>query len=102
MSICEQAETFRLLLRMGLASKSEIISWPDDLILSRDMVPEWVLDVSLAVNDDNERLESKLRDVPCDCDHIGLQVTSNAAMHRINACLGKSTGAWRILLRGAV
>src|SRR5437667_11900379 len=68
MNICEQAEAFRLLLIMGLVSKRDVISWADDLIEAPPHVPEWVLDVSLAANDDDEGLESKLRDLPCEAD----------------------------------
>ena len=70
MNICEQAEAFRLLLIMGVVSKPEIIAWADDLIATRDHPPEWLLDVSLAANESDEAIESKLRDLRCDGDRI--------------------------------
>jgi hypothetical protein len=57
-----------LLLIMGIVSKSEIISWADDLIARPDNVPEWLLDVSLAANGDDMAVEAKLRDLPYAAD----------------------------------
>jgi hypothetical protein len=59
---------FQLLLIMGVVSKSEIISWADDLIARQDNVPEWLLDVSLAANGDDMAVEAKLRDLACAAD----------------------------------
>ena len=66
MNICEQAETFRLLLLMGVIDKTDVIAWADAIIAENDSVPEWLLDVSLASNQDNVAIESKLR-----CDASG-------------------------------
>ena len=66
MNICEQAEAFRLLLIMGAASKPEIIAWADDLIATHDNPPGWLCDVSLAANEDEEAIQSKLRHLPCE------------------------------------
>ena len=63
MNICEQAEAFRLLLLMGVVDKAEVVAWADGLIAARDTVPEWLLDVSLAANQDNWTMEAKLRDL---------------------------------------
>ena len=68
MNMCEQAEAFRLLLIMGLASKAEIISWADDWIVRDERPPEWLLDLSLAANESSDVIESKLRDLPCEGD----------------------------------
>jgi hypothetical protein len=68
MNICEQAEAFRLLLIMGLVSKSEVIAWADELIGTRDDLPGWLLDVSLAANEDNEVIA--LGDLPCEGDRM--------------------------------
>jgi hypothetical protein len=68
MNMCERAESFRLLLIMGVASKSEIISWADELIAREERPPEWLLDLSLAANESNDVIESKLRDLPCEGD----------------------------------
>src|SRR5262245_49345206 len=66
MNMCEQAEAFRLLLIMGVASKPEIIAWADDLIAKHDNLPGWLLDVSLAANQDEDAIELKLRGLPCE------------------------------------
>ncbi len=79
MNICEQAEAFRLLLIMGVASKAEIISWADELILARDELPGWLFDLSLAANGDDEVIESKLRDLPCEAN---LMTAAYSAMDR--------------------
>jgi hypothetical protein len=68
MNICEQAEAFRLLLIVGIASKAEIIAWADALILTRDNPPGWLLNLSLAANGDEDVIQSKLRDLPWDAD----------------------------------
>jgi hypothetical protein len=65
---CEQAEAFRLLLIMGVASKREIIAWADDRIERDANPPEWLLDLSLAVNRHDDMIESMLRDLPCEGD----------------------------------
>jgi hypothetical protein len=64
MNICEQGETFRLLLLMGVVEKSEVIAWADGIIETQDGVPDWLLDVSLAANEDFGTVESKLGDLP--------------------------------------
>jgi hypothetical protein len=69
-NICEQAETFRLLLLMGIVSKSEIIAWADDLIMRLENPPEWLLNISLAANDSEGAIEFKLRDVPFEGDRM--------------------------------
>jgi hypothetical protein len=63
MNICEQAEAFRLLLLMGVIEKSDVISWADGIIAAQDAVPEWLLDISLAANQDKWTVEAKLREV---------------------------------------
>jgi hypothetical protein len=70
MNLCEQAETLRLLLIMGLVSKAEVIAWADELIATRDDLPGWLLDVSLAANEDEEGIVSKLGDLPCEGDRM--------------------------------
>ena len=62
MNICEQAEAFRLLLLMGVVDKSEVITWADGIIATQDEVPDWLLDVSLAANQDKWVVEGKLRE----------------------------------------
>ena len=54
MNMCEQAETFRLLLIMRVAAKAEIISLADDLIMRDEHPSEWLLDLSLAANEQDE------------------------------------------------
>ncbi|MDQ3441600.1 MAG: hypothetical protein M3478_14755, partial [Planctomycetota bacterium] len=68
MNLCEQAETFRLLLIMGIASRSEIVAWADAVIAAQAHLPEWLLDVSLAANEDDYAMESRLRALPCDAN----------------------------------
>jgi hypothetical protein len=85
-NICEQAETFRLLLGMGLVSKSEIIAWADELIATRDNLPEWLLDVSLAANGDDDAIGSRLQDLPCEGDRM-------AAAHRAIERLAEAFGS---------
>ena len=68
MNICEHAEAFRLLLLMGVIEKAEVIAWADDMIVTQDTVPEWLLDVSLAANQDKWGVEGKLRDLPGECN----------------------------------
>jgi hypothetical protein len=70
MNICEQAEAFRLLLLMGAISVSEIVSWADGVIATDDQPPEWLLDVSLAANDSVDKMEPKLRDLPCSANRV--------------------------------
>src|SRR5687767_10003565 len=70
MNTCEQAEAFRLLLIMGVASKPDIISWADALIAGEEHPPEWLLDLSLAANEGEDVIESKLRDLPCDGNRV--------------------------------
>lgn len=79
MNICEQAEAQRLLLLMGVIDKSEIIAWADSMIASREQVPEWLLDVSLAANQDKWAIEAKLRDVPGEPNP---RVSAHAAIQR--------------------
>ncbi len=69
-NISEEAETFRLLLLMGIVSKPQIIAWADDLIMRLEHPPEWLLDISLAANDSEGAIEFKLRDVPFDGDRM--------------------------------
>jgi hypothetical protein len=66
MNICEQAEAFRLLLIMGVVTKSDVIAWADEVIATGDQLPDWLLDVSLAANCDDEAIVSKLDDLPCE------------------------------------
>jgi hypothetical protein len=66
MNICEQAEAYRLLLIMGVVPKSEVIAWADDVIATHDQLPDWLLDVSLAANEDDEAIVSKLDDLRCE------------------------------------
>src|SRR5947208_3405958 len=66
MDICEQAEAFRLLLLMGVVAKSDVIEWADEVIVTRDDLPNWLLDVSLAANEDDQAVASKLDDLPCE------------------------------------
>ena len=79
MNLCERAEAFRLLLLMGVIEKSEVISWADGIIASQDTLPEWLLDVSLAANQDRWELEAKLRDVSGECIPL---VAAYAAIER--------------------
>src|SRR5258706_13111333 len=69
-NISEEAETFRLLLLMGIVSKPQIIAWADDLIMRLEHPPEWLLDISLAANDGEGAIEFKLRDGPFDGDRM--------------------------------
>jgi hypothetical protein len=57
---------FRLLLLMGAVSVSDIVTWADGVIVAEDQPPEWLLDVSLAANDSADKVESRLRDLPCE------------------------------------
>jgi hypothetical protein len=66
MNICEQAEMFRLLLIMGSVRKSDVIAWADGVIATQDQLPGWLLDVSLAANEDDEAIVAKLDDLPCE------------------------------------
>ena len=79
MNTCEQAETFRLLLAIGAAPKAEIIAWADDIIARESHPPAWLIDISLAANDDDQSLEAKLREVPCEGDRM---VAAYAAVNR--------------------
>jgi hypothetical protein len=102
MNICEQAEAFRLLLIMGVVSKSEIIAWADELIATRDHLPEWLLDVSLAANEDDEAIVSKLDDLPCEGNRM---IAAYSAIDRFAEafrveCMPAQTAA-RILERWA-
>ena len=80
LNICEQAEAYRLLLIMGAVAKSEIVAWADRLIATTDNLPEWLLDVSLAANDADDRMELKLRDLPGEANPIA---AAHAAMSRL-------------------
>lgn len=40
MNICEQAETLRLLLPMGVVAKAEAIAWAHELIRKLEYCPE--------------------------------------------------------------
>ena len=71
MNICEQAEAYRLLLQMGMVEKSEVISWADGIIVTQDRVPDWLLDVSLAENEETSAIESRLRDLPGEWSRLG-------------------------------
>jgi hypothetical protein len=68
MNACEQAEAFRLMLLMGVASRGEIVAWADSRIERDESPPEWLLDLSLAANQHDDVVESKLRDLPCEGD----------------------------------
>lgn len=48
---------------MGVIEKSDVISWADGIIAAQDTVPEWLLDISLAANQDKWTIEAKLREV---------------------------------------
>jgi hypothetical protein len=63
MNICEQAEAHRLLLLMGVIVQFEVIAWADNVIATQEVVPEWLLDVSLAANQDKWVLEARLREM---------------------------------------
>ncbi len=79
MNICEQAEAFRLLLLMEVIDKSEIIAWADGIIATQDTLPEWLLDVSLAANEDKWAIEGKLREVRGEASPV---VAAYAAIER--------------------
>ena len=64
---------------MGVIDKVEVIAWADGLVASRDRVPEWLLDVSLAANQDKWAIEAKLRDVPGERNPL---VSAYAAIQR--------------------
>src|SRR5690242_19732855 len=70
MNMCEQAKAFRLLLLMGLISKSEVIAWADSVIMGEEHPPEWLLDLSLAANDSESAIESRLREIPFEGDRL--------------------------------
>jgi hypothetical protein len=75
-NICEQAEAFRLLLIMGIASKAEVIAWADERILADEHPPEWLLDLSLAANATDDVFESRLRDLPCEGNRTAAAFTA--------------------------
>ena len=98
MNICEQAEAFRLLLIMGVVPKSEVIAWADALIATRDELPNWLLDVSLAANEDDEAIVSKLDDLPCDANRM---LAAYSALDRFTKAfhtegIGAQTGDWML------
>jgi hypothetical protein len=64
---------------MGVIDKSEVIAWADGIIATQDAVPEWLLDVSLAANQDKWALEAKLREVRGDWSPL---VAAYAAIER--------------------
>jgi hypothetical protein len=64
MNLREEAEAFRLLLLMGVVDKAELIAWADNIIAAREVVPEWLLDLSLAANENAAAIEANLRDLP--------------------------------------
>src|SRR5262245_5976201 len=79
MNLCEQAEAFRLLLIMGIATKSEMLAWADGVIASDAAPPGWLLDVSLAANEDDHAFEARLRELPCEANRT---VAAYAALDR--------------------
>lgn len=64
---------------MGVIDKSEVISWVDEVISHENAVPDWLLNVSLAANDDQSAIEAKLRELPGDWNRVA---AAYAAMDR--------------------
>ena len=67
---------------MGLVSKAEVISWADGIIATHADPPEWLIDVSLASNGNDEMVETSLRDLPCDGNR---RLAAHAALGRFAA-----------------
>ena len=68
MTYREQAEELRLALAMGLIAKADVISWADAVIQSEANPPTWVFDVSLASNESEDGVASRLRDIVAGID----------------------------------